>query len=271
MAYDTDLTDEQWATIKPFIPPPQKGGRPRTTDERVVVNGLLYLVTGGCKWRLLPKEFGPWQTVYRYFAEWRRLGVWRRIHEALYTLMRAGAGAALTPSYVVIDTQSVKTGKVAAVETRGFDGGKKIKGRKRVLVVDSQGLMVNAQVVPANTHDTKAAQKVLAKVARRRSFVRSIETVHADKGFDGKNLAGWVRTNLGAVMRTTENPAQKEKKFIPVKKRWVVERSFAWVLDYWRLSVDRERHTRNSLAMLRLAFMRIMLRRIYPPDINAWN
>lgn len=264
MRYDTDLTDLQWTMISCYIPTPKTGGRPRTTNEREVVNAILYLVKTGCHWRSLPSDFPPWQTVYRFFIAWRQKLVWRKIQRKLYEKAREAEGRKLRPTAVVIDSQSVKTGKMASVSSRGFDGGKRVKGRKRHMVTDTLGLMVDVSVTPANVHDTKGAQFVLNKIAKRQNK-QTIKTVFADKGYSGANLAGWVAKKFsGAVVQTSANLAQKFKKFVPAKKRWVVERSFAWLGDYYRLSIDRERHPVNSMTMVRLAFIRLILRRLCP-------
>jgi len=263
LRYDTDLTDLQWAIVLPFIPSPKTGGRPRTTNEREVVNAILYLVKTGCHWRSLPSDFPPWQSVYRFFIAWRKKLVWRKIQQKLYEKARVAEGRKLRPTAVVVDSQSVKTGKMVAISSRGFDGGKRVKGRKRHLVTDTLGLMVDVSITPANVHDTKGAQFVLNKVARQQKK-QTIKTVFADKGYQGPKLAEWVRKKFGAVVQTSANLTKKFKKFVPAKKRWVVERSFAWLGDYYRLSIDRERHPVNSMTMVRLAFIRLVLRRLCP-------
>lgn len=263
MGYDTDLTDCQWSFIQRYIPAPKTGGRRRTTDEREVVDAILYLLKSGCHWRLLPKEFPPWQTVYRYFVAWRRKGVIKRIHYAIYQKARIAEGKKPDPTALVIDSQSVKTGKCAAINTRGFDGGKKVKGRKRNMVTDTLGLLVDVSTTRANLHDTKGAKVSLRKFAKRQKK-KTIKTVFADKGYRGDNLAGWVKANLGATMQIGNNMTVAGGAFVPAKKRWVVERGFAWLGDYYRLSVDRERLQRNSNTMVRLAFIRLMLRRLWP-------
>lgn len=262
--YETSLTDAHWALIAPFIPPPKTGGRPRTTDARAVVDAVLYLLKTGCQWRQLPKDFPPWQTVYRFFTTWRRKGVWRKLHYHLYEKVRVTIQKRHPqPSLLVIDSQSVKTGKNASIKSRGYDGGKKVKGRKRHMVVDTEGLLVDVSVTPANMHDTKGGQKALLKVAKRRKFVKRVKRILGDKGYQGSPFSDWVRKKLGAVVETSENLAQKVKKFVPAKTRWVVERSHAWVGDYWRLTTDRERNVVNSMTFTRIAFIRVMLRRLH--------
>jgi putative transposase len=263
MAYDTDLTDEQWALIKRHIPRAQSGGRPRTTKMRRVVDAIMYVVTHGCKWRGLPKDFPPWQTVYRYFDDLQMRGKWADIHQDLYEKVRREAGRKPDPSLLIIDSQSVKTGKLAEAETKGIDGGKHVKGRKRHILVDSIGLLVDVAVTPANMHDTKGAVKVLNKYYWRTDKPR-VKKIIGDKGYRGEMLKGFVRRTFKAVMSIGQNHTSPATGFVPDKKRWLVERGFAWLGDYWRLTVDRERSFYNSCAMIRIAFIRLMLRRLEP-------
>lgn len=263
MAYETDLTDEQWALIKRHIPRAQSGGRPRTTKMRRVVDAIMYVVTYDCKWRGLPKDFPPWQTVYRYFDDLQTRGKWQDIHQALYEKVRREAGRNPDPSLLIIDSQSVKTGKNASAETKAFDGGKRVKGRKRHVIVDSLGLLVDVAVTPANLADNKGALKVLQKYYWRTDRPR-VKKVIGDMGYRGEMLRGFVRKAFKAVVGIGQNHTSKERGFVPAKKRWLVERGFAWLGDYWRLSVDRERTFYNSCAMIRIAFIRLMLRRLEP-------
>lgn len=262
-AYDTDLTDSQWALIKRHMPRAKKGGRPRTTKMRRVVDAIMYVVTHGIKWRGLPKCFPPWRTVYGYFDDLQKRGRWRRIHYDLMRQVRVAEGHAPEPSLLIIDSQSVKTGKVVANKDKGFDGGKRIKGRKRHVIVDSLGLMVDVSITPANVHDTKGAVKVLKKYKKRTEKPR-IKKIIGDKGYRGEMLMGFVRKAFKAVVAIGENHTSPERGFVPAKKRWLVERGFAWLGNYRRLAVDQERHARNSCTMIRLAFIRLMLRRLVP-------
>jgi putative transposase len=228
-----------------------------------VVDAILYVVTHGCKWRGLPANFPPWRTVYGYFKELEKLGRWHAIHYALYGMVRHAAGREPEPSLLIIDSQSVKTGKVVPNKSKGFDGGKRIKGRKRHVIVDSLGLLVDVEVTPANMHDTKGAVKVLRKYKERTKQLR-VKKIIGDKGYRGEMLKGFVRRTFKAVMGIGENHTSKETGFVPATKRWLVERGFAWLGDYRRLMVDQERHRRNSNAMIRIAFIRLMLRRLEP-------
>lgn len=271
--FNTDLSDEQWIFVKAFLPPPLPGGRPRTTDLRATINGILYVLKTGCQWRQLPKyNFPPWQTTYFYFRLWNKRGVWHKMHYGLHGVVRAMAGHSPSPSAIIIDSQSAKTGKMASADTRGYDGGKRVKGRKRHLVVDTLGLMVDVKVTPANTHDTKGAQEVLGKIIKSTwNRVEKIKTVFADKGYNGLNFSGWVKKNLKATVQIGENLTTKFTGFIPARKRWVVERGFAWLSDYRRLSLDHERLPLVSDAFIKLAFVNVMLRRIWLPTRPTWG
>jgi putative transposase len=259
-SYPSDLTDDQWRYISKFVPKAKHGGRPRSTDERAVVNAILYLVRTSCQWRQLPSNFPPWQTVYRYFARMSRSGVVRAIHRALYVDVRALHDRKPSPSAVVIDSQSVKTGKAGG--TRGFDGGKRVKGRKRHIVVDTLGLLVDVAVTPANVHDTVGGRKALTKAKRWLSG--KPKTIFADRGYQGSKFWWWARLYMGAHVQVSENPAMKTKQFVPVKKRWVVERTFGWFSNYRRLDKDQERLMVHSTTMIRWAFVALMLNRLAP-------
>jgi putative transposase len=258
--YASDLNDLQWEQIEPFIPNARHGGRPRTTDERQIMNAILYVLRAGVQWRMLPREFPPWQTVYRYFRDWQKRGVFRRMQRYVYELTRICWNRETSPSAIVIDSQSVKTGKAGG--KRGYDGGKKVKGRKRHVITDTLGYLVDVVVTPANVHDVHGARKVLTKA--KRWLKKKPKVVFADKGYQGEPLAKWVRDEIGAQMQTSNNPAMVAKKFIPMKKRWVVERQFAWFGDYRRLDKDHERQMAHSTAFLRLSMVSFMLRQICP-------
>jgi putative transposase len=261
VAYTTDLTDQQWSVIEPLLPKAKSGGRPRTTDLRRVVDAISYLVKTRCHWRMLPSDFPPWRTVYEYFVQWRSTGTLRKIQQLLTKKVRRSEGKKSLPTIAILDSQSVKTGKMVS-EDKGFDGGKRVKGRKRHVAVDSLGMIIGISVTSANTHDKVGGVRVLERVAR---FVkgRGVKKVYADGGYGGLPFRQKVRNLLGASIRISKNLGKKVKGFIPIKKRWIVERTFAWLGDYRRLDKDQERLTRNSVAMIRWASISLMLRRLF--------
>lgn len=256
--YPTDLTDTQWEHISHLIPAAKRGGRPRTTSVRRTVDAIFYLVRTGCQWRQLPHDFPPWETVYRYFVSWREQDVIAEIQRVLHRLVRISELRDPVPSVVIIDSQSVKTGKAGG--NRGFDGGKRVKGRKRHVVVDTLGLMLEVVVSPANIHDTRGAKRSLGRMLRRTGI--KPELVYADGGYNGRPFQRWIAENLGGGVEISANLTTTARGFVPAKQRWVVERTFAWFGDYRRLDKDHERLIPHSVAMIRWAMVRLMLNRL---------
>jgi putative transposase len=262
LPYQTDLTDPQWAVIEPLLPKAKPGGRPRTTDLRRVADAILYLVKTGCHWRLLPSDFPPWRTVYEYFIAWRKTGTLRRIHNLLVKKVRHAAGKTSYPTIAILDSQSVKTGKMCS-EDKGYDGGKHVKGRKRHVASDILGLPIAISVTSANTHDKVGGARVVERIAKFLNE-RKLKKLYADGGYVGMPFRFLVKRTLGATVSISKNLGKKIKGFVPIKKRWVIERTFAWLGDYRRLDKDQERKVLNSIAMIRLASICMMLRKLFP-------
>ena len=259
--YPTDVTDSQWAQILPLLPAaksgPGKQGRP-ARDLRVIINGILYLNKTGCQWRMLPQTFGPWSSVYGYFYRWSRENVWKRVMNALRAEERKRQGRRPEPSAGCVDSQSVKTATQG--QTKGYDGGKHINGRKRHLLVDTLGLVLAVVVTAANVGDREGLRELLLDYFA--AGVRRLRRLWADSAYISAELAAWV----GRLKRThrvqLDIVERQGKGFHVVKRRWVVERTFGWLLNYRRHSKDYEVLTDSSEAMLQIPMIHLLVRRL---------
>lgn len=261
--YPSDLTDAQWALIEPLLPRVARRpgpGRPCKTDLREVVNALFYHVREGCSWRALPHDFPPWKTVYNYFQWWDWDGTWQKILDTLRPLARVKAGRALTPSAAALDSQSVKT--ALGGKERGTDGGKKVSGRKRHILVDSLGFLIAVVVTAANVDDARAAQDIFAQV-RGRDFPR-LRVVFADHKYHNYELYDWLCVHRRPYRLEIVSRAKGETRFKPLPVRWVVERTYAWQGRYRALSKDYEHTPQLSASVVRIAAIHHLLQRLRP-------
>ena len=257
--YPSSISDEQWALLESLLPPPGntagKGGRGEKHPRRLVLDAIFYLVRGGIAWAALPTDFPPAKTVYDIFRRWTKLGAWHRINDALRERVRVGEGRKATPTAAVIDSQSVRAADTVHTPTRGWDNGKKVGGRKRHIAVDTLGLLLAVVVTAASTQDRDGAHRLLALLREKFS---TITLTWADAGYTGR-LVLWASTVLTMTIRIVK---RTDPGFVVLPRRWVVERTLAWISKHRRCVRDYETLPTHHEAMVQLAMIMTMSRRL---------
>lgn len=261
--YPTDLTQRQWRLVEPLLPEPARGpaGRPPKHEKREIVNAILYQVRAGGSWRMLPKDFPPWETVYGYFARWRDDGTLDTLHDALREQVRVKQQRRHpAPSAGIVDSQTLKGADTVGSASRGYDAGKKINGRKRHIVTDTIGLLLVVMVTAASVQDRDGGSSILKLL---HGSLASVGLVYADGGYQGR-LVALAKSSWQIVVEIVRKPAD-QRGFAVLPRRWVVERTFSWLLRWRRLVRDYERLPQTHEAMVKWAMVGLMLNRLAPP------
>lgn len=254
--YDTDLTGAQWDLLEPHLPKASRRGRPRT-PLRTVVDAILHVVRSGCQWRLLPRSYPPWKTVHHVFVRWMAGKTWEALNAVLRACARADAGKKSRPTAAILDSQTVRSG--AHGGSVGYDAAKKTKGRKRFLLVDTLGLVLGAEVFPANTPERAGARGLLGPLL---PWFRSLRKLWVDGGFSGPDFAAWVREQRPRLAVEVVKRSDDPKGFEVLPRRWVVERTFGWLMLNRRLVRDHEKTGSSATAWIYVAMIRLMLNRL---------
>jgi putative transposase len=256
-SYTSDLTAEQWAIIEPFVPPNTGRGRRQTIPLREIINAIFYLNATGCQWANLPHDFPPPSSISYHYCKWMRDGTWRRINDALREAVRVQAGRDPHPSASALDSQTVKAAPTGGY--RGYDGAKNTVGRKRHVLVDTLGLVIAVAVTAARVPDADGAIGVLRQVSR---FDQPrLETIFVDQAYHRDELYAFADQHLGCTLHVGNRPPGV-KGFVPIRKRWVVERTFGWLVRHRRHARDYERTYDSSEAQVYISHVRILLRRL---------
>lgn len=260
-AYDTDVCAEGWAQIEPLLQRKPGAGRPMTLDLRVVLNAILYVVRTGCQWRNLPHDCIKWSSAYYYFRKWSKDGTWQTVNRRLVELDRIRLHRTPHPTGAILDSQSVKTTEAGGA--KGLDGGKLINGRKRHIMTDTVGHLLEVVVTAANLQDREGAKLLIAKL--KTDTRTSLQKIWADGSYLGEPFLTWLTTELHNIQLEIAKTPSSQQGFVPVPVRWVVERTFAWLGRYRRLSKDYEHCTTSSEGMIYSASIATLLKRFALP------